>query len=153
MKIEAYFASTETANKAVEKLKASGFKDAFVDMNEHYNENRNVQTNLPGTESSVSLSGLVLESGAHGAQRDKAPLDAASPMVSGMGRFDEIADVNCKVIVETGEGDANKIRQILRDAGGDLESPNIRKPKIDNRDELFIKKSLHDTSEFIDREL
>ncbi|MCR4435868.1 MAG: hypothetical protein QHH06_09200 [Clostridiales bacterium] len=152
MRIEGYFGKIKAARETVEKLKELGFKEAFIDMNDHYNENRNVQTNLPGTETSVSLSGLVLGSEAYGAVRDKAPLNAASPMVSGMGTFDEIADVNCKVVVDSGESDANKIKQIIREMGGDLESPNIRKPKIKNNAEITISNALHETQEFLDQE-
>lgn len=152
MKIEGYFGKIKTANETVEKLKGLGFKEAFVDINDHYNEDRNVHTNVPGTATSVSLSGLVLESGAHGIERDRAPLNASSPMVSGYGRFEEVADVNCKVIVETKEGDEDKVKQIIRDMGGDLESPNFRKAKLENEEEIAIYNSLNENREFLERE-
>jgi hypothetical protein len=151
MRIEGYFSKIRTASETVQKLKESGFKEAFVDLNDHYNENRNVKTNLPGTETSVSLSGLVLGSNAYGIERDKAPLNAASPMVSGMGNFEEIADVNCRVIVESGEGDINLIKKILQEHGGDLESPNIRKPKFENNEEMRINNVINETREFIEQ--
>lgn len=152
MQIEGFFGKLKTANDTIEKIKGLGIKDVFLDMNDHYNEDRNVQTNLPGTETSVSLSGLVLGSGAYGISRDKAPLNAASPMVSGMGGFEEIADVNCKVIVNLKEEDASKVKQIIREMGGDLESPNFRKPKFENDEELAINNTLNETREFIDQE-
>ncbi|MDP4183105.1 MAG: hypothetical protein Q8942_18705 [Bacillota bacterium] len=151
MKIEGFFAELKKANETVEKLKASGFKNAFIDMNEHYNDERNVQANLPGTETSVSLSGLVLESGTHGIDRDKAPLTAASPMVSGFGKFEEVADVNCKVIVEAGDN-ADKAKQIIQEMGGSLESPNFRKPNIENREERAIFDTLNDNRRFLEQE-
>lgn len=151
MQIEGYFGKIKTANETVEKLKALGFKEAFVDMNDHYNENRNVQTNLPGTEASISLSGLVLRSNDHGTSSDKAPLNAASPMVSGYGAFDETADINCKVVVESGEGDAARVKQVIRDMGGDLESPNIKRPKIINNEEAIMKGTIREAQDFLDR--
>lgn len=136
MQIEGYFANLKAANDAIKKLKDAGYHKAYLDMNDHYIDDRNVETNLAGTEMSTSLSGLVLESDSHGIIRDKAPLAAASPMVSGMGGFEEVADVNCKVVVEAGTGGEEKAKQVLKDAGGDLSSPNFKKPilhdEIDN---------------------
>lgn len=152
MRIEGFFTKIKVANDTVEKLKNSGYKEAFVDLNDHYNEDRNVQANLPGTETSVSLSGLVLKSGTYGITRDKAPLTASSPMVSGFGRFEEIADVNCKVIVKVGEADADKAKQIIREMGGDLGSPHFKKPKLENEEEVAIYNSLDENRKFIERE-
>lgn len=135
MKIEGYFGSMKLANEAVDKLKKAGFSNAVVDANEHYRDTRNVETNLVGTESGTSLSGLILESDAHGMGRGKSPLNAASPMVSGMAGFEEIADVNCRVIVEADKRRADMVKKIIKEKGGELESPNFKKPKIhDDRD-------------------
>ncbi|HEY9061697.1 MAG TPA: hypothetical protein VIO64_14485 [Pseudobacteroides sp.] len=150
MKIEGYFSNIKTANETVAKLKEAGFNKVVVDMNEHYRDDRNVETNLPGTETSVSLSGLVLESGAYGEIRDKAPLVAASPMVSGIGKFEEVADANCKVIAESNEGQEDKAKQIIRDMGGELESPNLKKPHLENDEEIAIYNSLNETRKFLD---
>lgn len=152
MRVEGYFSKLKTAKETVEKLKEAGFKEASMDLNDHYNENRNVQANLPGTETSVSLSGLILGSDAYGIERDKAPLNAANPMVSGMGTFEEIADVNCKVTVEAGEADINRIEQIIKSMGGDLDSPNFRKPKLENNEEIIINNTMNNTRDFIKRE-
>ena len=54
------------------------------------------------------------------------PLAAASPMVSGMGGFEEIADVNYKVIVNTEDNNAEKAKQIIKKMGGDLNDPNFK---------------------------
>lgn len=138
MKVEGYFANIKTANEAVAKLKEAGFDKAVVDINDHYIDDRNVETNLAGTEMSTSLSGLVLESDANGIGKGKSPLNAASPMVSGMGGFEEIADVNCKVIVNTDERASGQAKQILREMGGDLEGPNFKKPRLDNDRDITI---------------
>ncbi|MCX7921959.1 MAG: hypothetical protein N3B21_08110 [Clostridia bacterium] len=147
MKVEGFFRSIKAANEAVEKLKNTGVNKAFVDLNDHYNEERNIETNLPGTETSTSLSGLVLESDAHGIARGKSPLNAASPMVSGMGGFEEIADINCKVIVEAGEQEVNKVKQIIKEMGGELDSPNLKKPKLQNDEEIILYNALDEIRE------
>jgi hypothetical protein len=152
MKIEGYFSKIKTANDTVEKLKGLGVKNTFVDINDHHNENRSTQISLPGTETSVSLSDLVLNSGAPGISEDKAPLDASSPMVSGYGSFEEIADVNCKVIAEVEERDIDKVKQTIQSLGGDLESPNVKKPKIENEDEYSINNILSENQKFLERE-
>ena len=145
MIIEAYFDEMKTAHEAVKKLKESGFDKAYVDLNDHYIDDRNVKTNLPGTDTSASLSGLVLESDSDGIGRDKAPLNAASPMVSGYGRFEEIADVACKVIIETDEKLKEKVKSIISGLGGTLENPNIEKPKFAYDREFQIHKAIQDT--------
>lgn len=129
MIVEGFFSNIKTARETVDKLKASGFNNAKVDINDHYIDDRNVKTNLPGTETSPSLSGLIFKSDTHVVDRSKAPLTAASPMVSGMGRFEEIADVNSKVTVELDEKDSDKASQIIKGMGGDMESPNVEIPK------------------------
>lgn len=121
MRIEGYFESVKTANKAVEKLKQSGFTGASVDLNDTNNRSRNIQTDLSGTGQASSLSGLVLgETTANRMSVNSSPLSAASPMVSGMGTFNEIAGIRCKVTVEAGEGESTGIEQIIREMGGDL---------------------------------
>ncbi len=150
MKIEGFFSTVKDANNAVNQLKEMGYK-AFVDINDHYIDDRNIQTNLAGTEESVSLSGLVLESDAVGAARDKSPLNAASPMVSGYGNFEEIADINCKIVVEANDKDSDKVKKTIQGVGGSLDSPNLNKPKFDNEMELSIYNTINENRKFIER--
>jgi hypothetical protein len=121
MRIEGYFDSVKTANMAVERLKRSGFTGVSVDLNDANNRSRNIQTDLSGTGQASSLSGLVLgETTANRMSVNSSPLSAASPMVSGMGTFNEIAGVRCKVIADAEEGESGGIQQIIREMGGDL---------------------------------
>ncbi|MDP4094141.1 MAG: hypothetical protein Q8920_12350 [Bacillota bacterium] len=150
MKVEAYFSNIKTAKEALEKLKSSGF-EAFLDINDHYNEDRNVRTNLAGTETSVSLSGLVLESDSDGEGHDRGPLNAASPMASGMGNFEEVADVKCKIVAQANESNVKEIKQILKDLGGDFDSPNVIKPKLTNKEEIEISRVINQNQEFLKR--
>lgn len=131
MKIEAYFKTIKRANDTVKELKASGFNNAFVDMRENYESDLNITTNLAGTETSGSNSGLVLKSEGHIPTDDprKSPLEAASPMVSGLGGFEEIADYNCKVVIETDSKSAEEVKDILNKMGAKLDSPDLNIPK------------------------
>ena len=142
MKIEAYFSGIKNANEAVEKLKGAGFNNSVSDINDHYLEyNTGLSAVLPGDENTPNLSSLVLNSGPSIEDPSKRPLNAASPMVSGMGSFEEIEDVNYRVIVNLDENDENKAREIIKQMGGDFKDPNLDLPhrledlhNIDNGD-------------------
>ena len=149
MKIEGYFTKIESAKNAVEKLKELGIDNSYVDINEHYTEGRNTQARLAGTMSGVSLSALVVPSAAPKIDRDMGPLTASSPMVSGYGDFEEVADVNCKIIVEVSEPDCNKAKEIIKNMGGELESPNFKKPQLANKDEIDLYNTFNDTQNFL----
>lgn len=127
MKLEGFFSTYKDANKAVEQLKKEGIK-AYADINDHYRAHYNIQTNQPGNETAPSLSDLVLRSGDPSGMTDKSPLAAADPMVSGMGGFEEIADINCKVVADVDSKDESKAKEIIASAGGDFNSPNLNLP-------------------------
>ena len=127
MKIEAYFKSIKKANDTVSKLKNSGYEKSFIDMKDNMSINLNATTNLAGTKTSGSNSGLVLHSEGHLSNDDpiKSPLEAASPMVSGMGRFEEITDFNCRVVVEANSNNINEAKEVLNSMGGKLDNPDF----------------------------
>lgn len=127
MKIEGFFSTIKNANEAVERLRQAGY-NSFADINEHYTTNKNVETNFPGNENTPSLSDLVLRSGESSEVTDKSPLIAASPMVSGMGDFEEVMDVNYKVVVNADENNEDAVSEIIKSSGGDLQSPNLNIP-------------------------
>ncbi len=128
MHLEGYFGSMKTARDTAEELKQKGYK-AFIDSNDEKNADRDFQTNSAGTETAISLSNLVLNgTNANEDTMDKSPLLAASPMVSGVGTFDEIANVKHKLTVEAEENSKSKIVQIIHKAGGTLYNPNVVKP-------------------------
>lgn len=130
MKIEGYFSGIKAANEAVDTLKRAGIKDAVADINEHYTGNTNPGKNLPGTASSTnSLANYVLTSDSPLGDPMLGPLAAASPMVSGYGRFEEIADVNYRVIVNADDQNAEKAKQVIAKMGGELDDPNFKIPK------------------------
>lgn len=131
MKIEAYFRSIKRANDTVSKLKNSGYEKSFIDMKDNMSTDLNVATNLAGTEGAGSNSGLVINSEGHLPNDDprKSPLLAASPMVSGMGGLEEIADFNCRVVVEADSDNVNEINKILSNMGGKLDNPDFDIPE------------------------
>jgi hypothetical protein len=128
MKIEGFFSGIKNANEAVQKLKKAGINNSYVDLNEHYMTNNNTESNLAGNSTTPSLSDLVLRSGDPSGATDKAPLLAASPMVSGMGGFEEIMDVNYKVVANIDESSKSEASRIIQSAGGSMESPNLNLP-------------------------
>lgn len=125
MKFEGFFSGMKNANNAVSRLKSEGFAKSYVDLNDHYQVNTDVNTKEEGFLSTSSNSDLVLNSGTPSGSTGKSPLLAASPMVSGMGNFEEIADINYKVIVDTDEKNKNKLSKIILDMGGTMDSPNV----------------------------
>lgn len=134
MEIVSFFDSIKKANEAVTKLHELGYQ-AHIDSNTHYEEDMNMKTDLPGTETAPTLSGLVINSGEGPAILDqsKGPLMAAMPDVSGMAGFEEIANISCKVIVDAGEKDKKQIKEIINEYEGMFYNPNIDIPQaLDN---------------------
>ncbi|GKX68234.1 hypothetical protein [Inconstantimicrobium mannanitabidum] len=135
MKIEGFFSDIKSANGTVDKLKSAGFTGAFVDINEH-NNNAYSERGRLGTEEISTLSEAVLGEGNNRGESVNSPLAAASPMVSGMGGFEEIANINCKVVVEVNDGNIENAKQVIKDMGGTTDDPNARIPKgLDNINE------------------
>ncbi|MHC1685504.1 MAG: hypothetical protein AB6733_21595 [Clostridiaceae bacterium] len=135
MKLEGYFGNIKKANETVAKLNSQGFKGAFVDINEHDN-NAYSQNGIVGTRDVTSQTEAVLGNSTIAGERVSSPLAAASPMVSGMGRFEEVADINCKVVVEVSDGDKVKAESIIKSMDGTTDDPNARLPKgLDNINE------------------
>lgn len=129
MEITAYFSRIKDANQTVDALHNAGFTNAITDINDEQSD-LNRETNQPGTEtSSNSLADLVLKSGDHTVNRDKAPLLAASPMVSGMGKFEEINSPRFRVMAEVPESQSGAVREIIREMGGNLEDPHVDMPQ------------------------
>lgn len=73
-----------------------------------------------------------------------SPLAAASPMASGMGTFEEIASIDCKVVVEGNNKNIENAKHIISSMGGTTEDPNGKIPKgIENiSEDALIFKSL-----------
>lgn len=126
MRIECFFSGIKNANKAVQKLKSSGFNDAVVDLNDHFNISTDKEQRAIDSRHNPSLSNLIFTSGA-GIDTDGAPspLAAASPMASGMGNFEELTDINYKITIDVEESNMENVKQILKACGGDLNDPNL----------------------------
>lgn len=134
MKIEAFFRGIKNANEAVQKLQSQGI-NSYADTNDHFQLNRNTKGSNGELLSSPTNSDLVLNAGSPEGERDKSPLLAASPMVSGMGGFEEIADVNYKVVVETDDNNKKEAEKIIKSLGGSMKSPNFNTAKhVENID-------------------
>lgn len=129
MKIEAYFGGIKAANEAAAKLKSQGFNNAIVDINDHYEDfNSGVRPILPGNENAPTLSRMVLNTGPYSEDPTKGPLNAASPMVSGMGGFEEITDINYRLTMNAPENEVEKAKDTIKELGGTLKDPNLDLP-------------------------
>jgi len=117
MKIVGYFNTIKKANEAIASMKDSGYEKAYLDLKDDIMEEVNVARNIAGTETATSLSELVLKSGSTNFERDKTPLTAADPMVSGMAGFEEIADLSYKVAVEVQPQDIEGVKNMLKNLG------------------------------------
>jgi predicted Fe-Mo cluster-binding NifX family protein len=59
-----------------------------------------------------------------------------------MGNFEEVADINCKVVVEVSDGDIENAKSIINSMEGTTDDPNVRMPsELDkiNEDALILK--------------
>lgn len=132
LKIEGYFPSIKEANEAIKQLQKAGHKTSYLDLKDEYEESRNININLAGTETAPSLSNLVLGSGGTVLEdRSKAPAAAADPMVSGMANMEEITDINSKIVVELdNKSNSRDVERIIKEMGGTLENPDVKKPRI-----------------------
>lgn len=129
MELVGYFETLKKANEAVKQLQDSGFHNASSDMNDHYIEENDAHINLAGTETAPSLSGLVMNSGDSDLDMSKRPLAAADPAVSGMSGFDEITNINNRVLVEVNENNLSNAKKIIEEIGGTIEDPDVKIPK------------------------
>lgn len=124
MKIEAFFRGIKNANEVVSKLKNEGI-EAYTDINDHFQLDKNTKNSEGRLLVNPLNSDLVLNSGAPRGDRDKSPMLAASPMVSGMGGFEEITDINYKVVVNADDSNEGKAKEIIKSLGGSVKSPNL----------------------------
>lgn len=142
MTLKAYFGEISAANEAVKELKNAGFSGAFVDINDHYIGNKNTKTNSPGTSKSPNLSQLILNSGSDNLGEGNSPLAAASPMVSGMGSFEEVSDINYVVSVNVNNENSQEARDLLKNMGGYLGNPNVSRNKSISNAEVDLEKAI-----------
>jgi hypothetical protein len=145
MKLEVFFKGIKNANEAVNKLASEGI-NAYADINDHYQINTDVRKKEYSFLPTSSNSDLVINSGTASGSEDRSPLLAASPMVSGMGGFEEIEDINYKVIIDADPDSRKKAEEIIESLEGSLENPNldiqnhIKDVDLSNADPEFIKK-------------
>lgn len=129
MKIAAYFSGIKNANDAAARLKSKGFNNAVVDINDHYQEfNRGTLARVPGSENAPTLSTMILNTDPYTEDPSKRAINAASPMVSGMGNFEEITDVNYKLSLEVNDENKENVIRMIKEMGGTLKDPNLDLP-------------------------
>jgi hypothetical protein len=104
MSLTGYFSNIKNAKEAVEKLKNENY-NAYYDINDHIDL-------INETTASLIYNSAAYKPG-------KGILEAASPMNSGMGKIEEIADINCKVVVKANDN-IEQAKKIIREMGGEF---------------------------------
>jgi len=125
MKIEGFFSGIKNANKAVEVLKREGFENSVVDLNSHYVTNMHHSSRVAGAKNGVNLSTLILDTENYSADETTSAIKAVNPMVSGMGSFEELADINYRVIVDADNRGVEQAKSIIKNMGGNLKNYNV----------------------------
>ncbi|MDF2522672.1 MAG: hypothetical protein K0R31_313 [Clostridiales bacterium] len=120
-KIEVCFKKMLDARKAVLALKEMGYKDAHLDALDNVFSEYSEEINVAGTDTGPSLSALVLNSGGRLDDVGRASLIAASPMVSGMGSFEQISEnLKVRLIVKVEDDKMDEIRNTLKEYGASV---------------------------------
>ncbi|MCM0646938.1 hypothetical protein NBE98_00945 [Clostridium swellfunianum] len=114
MYVEGYFMTLERANQAMAKLKAAGYTNSHIKIDDN---NRNIKRNLADTSSAYGLSNLSIDP----SDMKRSPLTAISPIVNVTGGFSEFNDNNYKLVVETDFSMAQKAKDIISSLGGRFE--------------------------------
>jgi hypothetical protein len=117
MKLEGKFLTMERANEALSKLKAAGFNNSYVEIDDN---NRNIRRNLADTNTAYSLSNLTIDP----LDMKKAPLTTISPLVNIRAGFSEFNDNNYKLVVDSDSNSFARAENIIKSLGGKFETEN-----------------------------
>ncbi|MBL4936703.1 hypothetical protein JK636_13145 [Clostridium sp. YIM B02515] len=115
MKVEGYFMTLERANQTLSKLIEAGFTNSHIEIDDN---NRNIKRNLANTNSSYSLSNLVIDP----SDMKRYPLTSISPIVNVTAGFSEFNDNNYKIVTEAELGLQEKVESIMRNMGARFEN-------------------------------
>lgn len=118
MRIIGNFIKVETANKALSKLKASGFTDTYIEIDDN---NRNIKRNLANKNIGYGLSKLVIDPN----DMQQHPLTSVSPLINVTAGFSEFNDRNYKLIVEADPSIIMRAKELIKSLGGKLENESF----------------------------
>lgn len=118
MKVIGSFIKMETANQALSKLKAAGFTDSYIEIDDN---NRNIKRNLANENTGYGLSKLVIDPN----DMHKHPLTAVSPLINVTAGFSEFNDSNYKLIVEADTSIMMGAKDLIKSLGGKLEKESL----------------------------
>jgi hypothetical protein len=111
MKVEGHFMTLERANEAMGRLKAVGFTNCHVEIDDN---NRNIKRNLADTNSPYGLSNLVIDP----SEMRRAPLTAISPIINVTAGFSEFIDNHYMVVVEADQSLTQNVKEVITSLGG-----------------------------------
>lgn len=114
MKLEGHFMTVERANEALSKLKAAGFNNVHILIDDN---NGYIRRNLTNPDD-YSLSNLVIDP----IDMRKSPLTAVSPIINVTAGFTEFYDNNYKLVVDTDVNSLQRAKDIIKSLGGKFEN-------------------------------
>ncbi|CAB1245041.1 hypothetical protein [Clostridium sp. HV4-5-A1G] len=118
MRIEIYYNGIKNANDAVKKLKNAGFQNAIVDLNDNYIDLYNANSDL---EPDINFSN-VINSDRFSRNSSQKVRTSGSPLLGGYGNSREIENTNYKVVINSDSFDSQKLKEILRETGGQIKN-------------------------------
>ena len=118
MRIEIYYNGIKNANDAVKKLKNAGFQNAIVDLNDNYIDLYNANSDL---EPDINFSN-VINSDRFSRNSSQKVRTSGSPLLGGYGNSREIENTNYKVVINSDFFDSQKLKEILRETGGQIKN-------------------------------
>ncbi|MFL0246590.1 hypothetical protein [Candidatus Clostridium stratigraminis] len=123
MKAIGNFIKIETANKALTKLLAAGFTDAYIEIDDN---NNNIRRNLANKNNGYGLSNLIIDP----SEMKQHPLTSVSPFVNVNGGFSEFNDHNYKLIVNADASIIMRAKDLIKSLGGTIEAEALDIGKV-----------------------
>ncbi|MCR4436769.1 MAG: hypothetical protein QHH06_14180 [Clostridiales bacterium] len=117
-KIHVDFENMLEGRKAVEALRGMGYKDAHLDVVDRFFDEISEEISTAGAAAGPCLSALVLRPKGTLPGSLKGPLVAVDPMVSGMGRFSEVAELSTRLRVTVDPDKVDEVKNMLKNMGG-----------------------------------
>lgn len=133
MKVIGNFMKVETANKALGKLKASGFTDVYIEIDDN---NNNIKRNLANKSKGYGLSKLLIDPN----DMQQHPVTSISPFINVSAGFSEFNDSNYKLIVNADKSLIMRAKELIRSLGGTIEKESLDIGRVhENLGELNVK--------------
>lgn len=116
--IHAFFESMSNARKVQKLLIDSGYNSSYLDLASSFDYEFSTEINTAGTESAPNLSTLILRSGGHFFDMEKAPLISAGNSISGKSCMEDCRDISARLSIKLDGTDTEQAKNIISENGG-----------------------------------